>query len=126
MLKIYSWLQEDWYTVRSLVQQDMMRPKSATHYTGEMEEIAGEVVTNIEAGVDGDGCLAVNKLCQQYALETVAYIFIGSRLGTLGGPGSDGHRIIENLDEAAPITQQMIFLPTWLLDYLPLYKKFIR
>ena len=45
--------------MRSLVQQDMMRPKSATHYTGEMEEIAGELVTNIEAGVDRDGCLAV-------------------------------------------------------------------
>ena len=45
--------------MRSLVQQDMMRPKSATHYTGEMEEIAGEVVANIEAGMDGEGCFEV-------------------------------------------------------------------
>ena len=36
---------EDWYQVRSLVQQDMMRPKSATYYTGSAaNRLIGEVV----------------------------------------------------------------------------------
>ena len=116
---------EDWYQVRSLVQQDMMRPKSATYYTGEMEEIAGEVVTNIEAGLAADGSFDINTICQQYALETVAYIFLGSRLGTLAPGESDGKRMIELQDESGPISQKLIFLPQWLLPYLPVYKKFI-
>ena len=111
--------------MRSLVQQDMMRPKSATHYTAEMEEIAGEVVTNIEAGMDREGCFEINAICQQYALETVAYIFLGSRLGTLAGK-PDGKRMIEIQDEVGPFQQQMMFLPPWLLEYLPFYKKFIK
>ena len=68
--------------MRSLTQQDMMRPKSASYYTGEMEAIALDVVEFISKTLDTDGCMNVNKMCQQWALETVAYIFLGSRLGT--------------------------------------------
>ena len=36
-------VQEDWYTVRSQVQQDMMRPKSALYYISDLEKIAMDV-----------------------------------------------------------------------------------
>ena len=87
-------VQEDWYTVRSLVQQDMMRPKSALYYTKEMEEISQEVADIIERDMDSDNCYEINSICQKYALETVAYIFLGSKLGTLAGEG-DGTRMVE-------------------------------
>ena len=87
-------IQEDWYSVRSLVQQDMMRPKSALYYTKEMEEISQEVADIIERDMDSDNCYEINSICQKYALETVAYIFLGSKLGTLAGEG-DGTRMVE-------------------------------
>ena len=120
---IYS--QEDWYNVRTLVQQDMMRPKSAMYYTKEMDEIAREVVDIIERDSDNDQCYEINKICQQYALETVAYIFLGSRLGTLSGQG-DGRRMIEISEEAGPISQDLMFVPSWSLKFLPKYKTFVR
>lgn len=116
---------EDWYTVRSLVQQDMMRPKSALYYTKEMEEISQEVADIIERDMDSDNCYEINAICQKYALETVAYIFLGSKLGTLAGEG-DGTRMVEIQDESGPLAQKMMFLPSWILPYLPFYKKFIK
>jgi len=116
---------EDWYNVRTLVQQDMMRPKSAMYYTKEMDEIAREVVDIIERDSDSDQCYEINKICQQYALETVAYIFLGSRLGTLSGQG-DGRRMIEISEEAGPISQDLMFVPSWSLKFLPKYKTFVR
>ena len=80
--------------MRSLVQQDMMRPKSALYYTKEMEEISQEVADIIERDMDSDNCYEINSICQKYALETVAYIFLGSKLGTLAGEG-DGTRMVE-------------------------------
>lgn len=69
--------------MRSLTQQDMMRPKSASYYTSEMEAIALDTVEYISKTVDTEGCMNVNKMCQQFALESVAYIFLGSRLGII-------------------------------------------
>ena len=59
-----------------------MRPKSASYYTSEMEDIALDTVEFISKTVDTERCMNVNKMCQQWALETVAYIFLGSRLGS--------------------------------------------
>ena len=103
----------------------MMRPKSAMYYTKEMDEIAREVVDIIERDSDNDQCYEINKICQQYALETVAYIFLGSRLGTLSGQG-DGRRMIEISEQAGPISQDLMFVPSWSLKFLPKYKTFVR
>ena len=102
-----------------------MRPKSAMYYTKEMDEIAREVVNIIERDADNDQCYEINKICQQYALETVAYIFLGSRLGTLSGQG-DGRRMIEITEEVMPISQDIMFFPNWALKFMPTYKKFCR
>ena len=116
---------EDWYNVRTLVQQDMMRPKSALFYISELEKIALDVAEFIEEKADPSGTMDVVKMCQGYSLEAVAYIFLGSRLGTLSGQG-DGQRLIEITDAVGPISQKLMFLPTSLLPYLPIYKEFIR
>ena len=115
---------EEWYDVRSQVQQDMMRPKSALYYISDLEKIALDVTEVIEKESDQTGTLDVVKICQKYALEAVANIFLGSRLGTLSGKG-DGQRLIEISDVIGSTSQKLIFLPLWLLPYLPEYKKWI-
>ena len=116
---------EEWYDVRSQVQQDMMRPKSALYYISDLEKIAQDVTEVIEAESDPSGSLDVIKMSQKYSLEAVAYIFLGSRLGTLSGKG-DGQRLIEIADAIGPISQKLMFLPRWLLPYLPEYKKWLE
>ena len=45
---------EEWYDVRSQVQQDMMRPKSALYYISHLEKIALDIV----------------EICQEYDRTT--------------------------------------------------------
>ena len=116
---------EDWYETRSLVQQDMMRPKSALYYTEELDEISRDVVNIIKRDRDAEQCFEINKICQEYALESVAYIFLGSRLDTMNG-GADGQRLIEIQGEVGGFAQKMMFFPTWMLKYIPSYHGFIK
>ena len=118
-------MQEDWYSVRSQVQQDMMRPQSALYYISDLEKIALDVTEVIEEESDPSGTLDVSKICQKYSLEAVAYIFLGSRLGTLSGKG-DGQRLVEIADLGGQLTQKITFLPRSILPYHPDYKKFIK
>ena len=118
-------MQEEWYSVRSQVQQDLMRPKSALYYTEDLEKIALDVTEVIDAEVDPAGTMDVVKICQKYSLEAVAYIFLGSRLGTLSGRG-DGQRLIEIADTSGEITQKLMLFPLSWLPYIPEYKRWSR
>ena len=111
--------------MRTQVQQDMMRPKSAFYYISDLEKIALDVTAMIEKECDHSGSLDVIKMCQKYSLEAVSNIFLGSRLGTLSGKG-DGQRLIEIADAMGPISQSLIVIPRWLLPYFPMYKKWLR
>ena len=116
---------EDWYEVRTLIQQDMMRPKSALYYTREMEEIASDVVGVIEEMKDDENCFEINRMCQEFALEAVAYVFLGNRLNTLNN-GADGKRMIDLVSQNGDFAQKMMFLPTRLFKYIPAYHQFCR
>ena len=119
-------VQEDWYTVRSQVQQDMMRPKSALYYISDLEKIAMDVAEEIiEKETDQNGVMDIIKMCQKFSLESVAYVFLGSRLGALSGTG-DGQRLIEIADSTGELQQTLFFMPKSLLPYLPGFKKFIK
>ena len=85
---------EEWYQIRTLVQQDMMRPKSALYYISDLEDIATELVDKIGSLKNTDGIVEPMELVQAYALEAVGCIFMGTRLGALKGTG-DGKRLIE-------------------------------
>ena len=119
-------MQEDWYAVRSKVQQDLMRPKSALYYIRDLERIAMDVSEQIiEKETDRNGVMEVVKMCQKYSLEAVAFVFLGSRLGALAGTG-DGQRLIEIADSTGELQQTLFFMPTSVLPYLPGFKKFIK
>ena len=104
-----------------------MRPKSALYYIQDLEKIALDVCELIEKESDPAGTMNVVKLCQKYSLEAVAYVFLGSRLGTLSeAGGGDGQRLIEIADIIGPMSQKLLFLPLFSLKYLPEYKRWIK
>jgi len=115
---------EDWYEVRHKVQQDMMRPKSALYYIAELEEIAVELTVKIEQLISStDGILDPQRVLQEYALEAVGCVFLGTRLGAMAGL-EDGQRMIEISDKFSSLALKLLFMPQWILPYLPDFKKF--
>ena len=68
---------EPWYEVRSKVQQDMMRPKSAMYYINDIEEISQQLVDLMTANVDSEGEVEdIVKHIQCWSLESTAFLLL--------------------------------------------------
>ena len=68
---------ESWYEVRSKVQQDMMRPKSAMFYIRDIEEISQQLVELLTVHIDSNGEVEdVIKHVHVWSLESIAAIFL--------------------------------------------------
>ena len=70
--------------VRSRVQQDMMRPKSAMFYIGTIEQISNQLADKIEKSLDSKREIGdLTKIVYFWALEAISAIFLDTRLGCL-------------------------------------------
>ena len=74
-----------WYDMRSQVQKDMMRPKSAFFYTDALQEIAIEFLQLLSKARDGNKELPDDTLTylHRWSLESISRIFLDSRVGAL-------------------------------------------
>ena len=90
-----------------------------------MDEIAADAVKIIKNNLDKNDNFEINELCRQFALESIAYVLVGSRINTFS-ENSDGRRIIEIADGVADFSQTMMFVPFGILKRLPQFKKFCR
>eukprot|EP00092_Neocalanus_flemingeri_P045198 GFUD01050401.1.p1 GENE.GFUD01050401.1~~GFUD01050401.1.p1 ORF type:complete len:329 (+),score=52.84 GFUD01050401.1:1-987(+) len=107
---------EDWYNVRRMVQHDMLRPKTALSHVSEIEEIAMELKYKNNKLKDKDGTLDMTELVQEYALEAVGSVFLGTRLGTMK-EGSYGKLLIGYQAKTLKIAISLFFLPTSIAPY---------
>jgi cytochrome P450 len=76
---------ENWHNVRSKVQQDLMRPKSALFYADEIQNVADDFVDFIRATRTQEDKLIENFLPEayRYAFESICYIALDARIGCL-------------------------------------------
>ena len=74
-----------WHEVRSKVQQDLMRPKSATFYLDEISRVSQDFVKFIRVKRDQDTFIINNFLPEIYrlTLEAICLITIEKRIGCL-------------------------------------------
>ena len=108
----------DWHEVRTKVQQDMMKPKSAFYYIEEIEDIAMELVEKVNRERGEDELFDPSRALQEYALEAVGCVFMGRRLGSLKEEG-DAKRLIENNAQILPLMTKVFFLPQLVWPYHP-------
>ena len=116
--------------MRSLVQQDMLRPKSAMFYIDSLEEISQEFVAKMSAKSDSEMEVDdVLSYIHRWALESVVKIFLNTRLGCLEenlAPDSDTARIIATTQQVmGPDSFKMMSgVPVWKYVPTPYYKRF--
>ena len=79
---------EKWHDIRSKVQQDLMRPKSAHYYLDEIETISEEFMDFIRKTRSTDEKIIKNSLPELYrfTLESICYIALDTRLGCMDVP----------------------------------------
>merc|ERR1712110_914656 len=75
---------EPWYDVRSKVQQDMLRPKSAMSYITHIENISSDFLDLVHDSLDEKNEVPdLLDLVNMFALESIVIIFLDQRLGCL-------------------------------------------
>ena len=79
---------EKWHDIRSKVQQDLMRPKSAHYYMHEIDNISEEFMKFIRKTRSTDEKIMKNSLPELYrfTLESICYIALDTRLGCMNVP----------------------------------------
>ena len=123
---------EAWHEVRSKVQQDMMRPKSAMFYIRDVEEISQQFVDLLTAHTDSEG--EVEDVIQHiycWSLESIAAIFLDTRLGSLDPAlpqHSEGRKFIAavNVFLGPDLNDLNMGLPIWKYVSTPGFRRWDR
>ena len=121
---------DDWWRVRSLVQQDMLRPKSAMFYLDSIEEISLQLADKIEESLDDKREIDdLMNLLARWALEAVTSIFLDTRLNCLAEdhePDSDTTRLIQSVNVVlGPDAMELAGgLPIWKYFATSYYNRF--
>ena len=76
---------ERWHDVRSKVQQDLMRPKSALYYIDELQQVGQDFVTYLRNIRDPNDFTVKNTLLEahRFAFEGITLVALDTRLGCL-------------------------------------------
>ena len=123
---------EAWHEVRSKVQQDMMRPKSAMFYIKDVEEISQQFVDLLAANTDTeDEVEDLIKHVYCWSLESIAAIFLDTRLGSLEpalSEHSETRRFIAavNVFLGPDMNDMILGLPIWKYVSTPGFRRWDR
>jgi len=115
---------EEWYRFRQMVQQDLMRPRSALVYIKNIEEIALQFNRVLASNRDHCGKANIGGLTQQYALEAVYSIFMGKNIGALQ-QSERSRMLLENVEVIVVNLLLLSFIPPHLARWLPFYRKIV-
>ena len=76
---------EEWARVRSLIQQDMMRPKSAMFYINQLQEVGQDFINYCRRRRDKNGIMPEDHVSDLYkfGFESIAVVALDTRLGAL-------------------------------------------
>jgi cytochrome P450 family 12 len=106
----------------------MMRPKSAMMYIGKIEDITMELLDKIDREKDAQGEVSdLTPLLYPWALESIASIFLNTRLGCLADPPSeDGAKLIAASDSVLgkDMFRLVIRPPLWKYLPVPAFRRF--
>jgi len=117
---------ENWHKVRSLVQQDMMRPKSALFYIDEIDELMDDFILKLEGLLDKERKIDdLSLTLYEFALDAIGLMFIGSKLGVLQG-SEYGKKMIEKVTRSFEIFANVMGIPPKIAPYTPLYKEYVN
>ena len=116
---------KEWHRVRSLVQQDMMRPKSALFYIDDLSQLMDDLIIKIDGMLDHNKEADITESMSEFALDAVGIMFIGSNLGVLKG-SEYGKQMMEKVQQFFELSQLCLAFPPKIAPYIPTYKRFVQ
>jgi len=120
---------EEWYDVRSKVQQSMLRPKSAMFYIDDIEQISAELNDLINSTIDKKGEVDdLLDIVNRWSLESIVAIFLDMRIHCLDKDlpsNSDAQEFVKAVKTITGVeANDMATIPIWKYITTPGYKRF--
>jgi len=109
---------EKWYEVRSKVQQDMLRPKSALYYIDDITKASDDFLDLVSREGQDNTIEDITPLVYRWALEAVGAIFLNTRIGCLDEPPSpEATEMIAYVEDVLgdAISKLIMGVPLWKL-----------
>ncbi|OWF53030.1 cytochrome P450 CYP44 [Mizuhopecten yessoensis] len=106
---------EEWNEMRKAVQTVMLRPQDVTQFLPFMNEVADDVIDEIESRKDYEGNIQhFNNVMGRWNLESAGMICFEQRLGSLkDGLHSHSQRMLQANDDIFHLATQMMFTLPW-------------
>ena len=103
-----------------------MRPQSALFYIDELNETTEELCAKIVENLDANGeSTNINGTLQQFALEALGIMFIGTKLGCLKD-NPESLKFIGLVDQLVQEILLFIMLPVWMLKVSGIYRQYVN
>ncbi|KAF8354278.1 cyp-44A1, partial [Pristionchus pacificus] len=106
---------DDWYRLRSAIQQAMMRPDSVYEYLPSVNEVAHQLVDHIAARRNENGEADFAKIAGRWSLESAGLIVFEKRLGALSNK-------IDWADKMVDLNKQIFRLSAKMKFGIPVYE----
>ena len=117
---------EDWSKFRQAVQQDLMRPASALFYIDELSDVMDEVIAKFEERLNAKREISgLQSIMNEFALEAVGIMFIGTKLGVLQGT-EEGQRMIKSAQRVFELFIMLLAIPQIILPYTSVWKESVE
>ncbi|VDK83141.1 unnamed protein product [Cylicostephanus goldi] len=119
---------DEWYRLRSSIQQVMMRPQAVQKYLPYTNEVAAALVDHIKNEMlKGDGEVDMRKVAGRWALESAALTVFEKRLGALGNRTEWADMLVNLNKEIFQLSAQLKFaLPVYKYFDTPKWKKMVK
>ncbi|XP_014260193.1 probable cytochrome P450 49a1 [Cimex lectularius] len=120
---------EKWNIFRSKVQQQMLQPRIAKLYIGQIEETADEFVQRIIEIKDENDTVPADFLNEihKWALESIAKVALDVKLGCLKDIPEDTQKLIHALDTFLKnVVILELKVPFWKIFSTPTWKEYIN
>ena len=107
---------EEWQQIRSLVQQDMMRVKSAMFYIDELQKVGADFCDYLQTNVlDENGVTPDNFLqtLYDYGLEGISVVAVDTRIGCFDPKMQDPElkKFMEDIRVGVDVVGEMVLAP---------------
>jgi hypothetical protein len=99
--------------------------QTALFYVGQLASLVDEVNNKISQSLDENQAIhSLNRLMQEYVLESIGIMFLGTRLGVLRG-SPIGHQMFEACQAHFEVFFQTTLLPRRVARLSPLYWRLV-
>ncbi|XP_066433884.1 sterol 26-hydroxylase, mitochondrial-like [Eleutherodactylus coqui] len=119
-----------WHTLRSLLNQKMLKPKEAKSYAGSINEVISDFMARLEdlrkQSPSGETVNDMANELYRFAFEGVSYIVFETRIGCLEKHiPPETQKFIDSIAQMFKSSVYVTYLPQWTRQFLPFWKSYI-